>query len=181
QLIADTRSNAEKAEICSHYLKSLPDIKQQKLAVRFFGEGAFAAIDKKRLAIGHKTIAEAACGFLELDYDYVFRACKTATGSSSEAIEKLMEAWPIGIQKRNPKLHSLSEIADFFEHLAEIKSKEEKLQELHRLWSTLTPLEIKYAIRVMHQYSLRIGFEEKSILRAIASAFSQPLEDIRYA
>lgn len=181
QRIADTRSTVEKAEICASYLQSLPTLSDQQIAVRFFGEGALPANDERSLSIGHKTIAEAACSFMELDYDYVFRACRTATGSASEAIEKLMEAWPTAIAKRNPELISLQEIAAFFNEFASINNKEEKIKRLHELWSRLTPVEIKYAIRVMHRYSLRIGFEERSILKALSLAFSQSVDDLRYA
>lgn len=181
QRIADTRSSVEKSEICASYLQTLPTLTDQQLAVRFFGEGALPANDERSLSIGHKTIAEAACSFMELDYDFVFKTCRTATGSASEAIEKLMEAWPTAMAKRNPEPIPLQEIAAFFNELASIKNKDEKIKRLHHLWSRLTPVEIKYAIRVMHRYSLRIGFEERSILKALSLAFSQSVDDLRYA
>jgi DNA ligase-1 len=181
QLIADTRSNLEKAHLCARYLSSLPSLADQKLAIRFFGEGALPSLHARNLSIGHKTIAEAACAFMGIDYEYVFKTCRTATGSSSETIEKLMEAWPNAVAKRSPEWIPLKEIATFFEDLTELKHKEQKIARLHEMWARLTPVEIKFAIRIMHRYSLRIGFEVRSILKALSLAFDQSVEDLRYA
>jgi DNA ligase-1 len=45
----------------------------------------------------------------------------------------------------------------------------------------MTPLEVKYFIRILGQGSLRIGFETKSVENAIAKTYSKELEMVRYA
>jgi len=180
QSISDTRSVNEKIHFLSEYLKGISSLEERKIAVRFLAEGAFPSIENKRLGIGHQTIAKAACVFLELNYELVFKTCKSASGSSSETIEKLMEAWPIGIQKREPKEVSLKEILKFYEELAAVKKKEHRIDKLFEMWANLSAIEIKYLIRIMHQYSLRIGFDEKNILKGLSQFYGKSLESVRY-
>ena len=44
----------------------------------------------------------------------------------------------------------------------------------------MTPEEIKYFLRIMSQGSLRIGFETRSVIHALAQAFDQPMDEVRY-
>ena len=45
----------------------------------------------------------------------------------------------------------------------------------------MTPLEVKYFIRIMGQGSLRISFETKSVISSLALAFVRNIEKVRYA
>ena len=44
----------------------------------------------------------------------------------------------------------------------------------------MTPLEVKFFLRIMGRGSLRIGFESKSIISSIAKAFDKKVKDVRY-
>lgn len=181
QLIAETRKTNEKIDFFSAYLKHIGSNRTLELACQFMGEGAFSTTSGERVVIGHTTIAQCACEFLEIDYEAVFRPSRVATGSSSEVISKLMDNTSSGVKSRSPEPINLEAISNQFKALKNCKKRDDKFSELKRIWSTLTPLEIKYFIRIMSGGSLRIGFESRSILNAISLAFEADIEKIRYA
>ncbi len=180
QLIAESRKTSEKIEFFNAYLKSLHSDSALELACQFMGEGAFPTSSGERVSIGHSTISQCACEFLEIDYEAVFRPSRIATGSSSEVISKLMGNTITGVSKRSPKSINLESIKEHFVVLKNCRKRDEKYAELALVWSKLTPIEIKYFLRIMGGGSLRIGFEARSILNAISSAFSADLERVRY-
>lgn len=181
QQIAESRGSIKKTSLFANYLKSLQESSDIALACRFIGEGAFSTVSGKKASIGHRTIAVCAAQFCEIDYDLVFKPCRTATGSSSETIEKLMENLPMAIQKRTPKELSLQEVESAFIQLEAISKRAEKEALLQAFWGMMTPIEIKYFIRIMGQGSLRIGFEARSIINELSSAFDADTEEVRYA
>ncbi|MFW6347480.1 MAG: ATP-dependent DNA ligase [Cyclonatronaceae bacterium] len=181
QEIADTRGSKRKTQLFAGYLQSLEDDDSLALAARFAGEGAFSSVSGRRASVGSRTIGVCAASFCEIDYDLVFRACRTATGSASEAIEKLMENLPAARKKMEKRRLSLQQVSDIFEALENARKRVEKEAILHEAWQQMSPLEVKYFIRVMGQGSLRIGFEARSISAALALAFDQDTEAVRYA
>ena len=181
QIIRETRSSNAKINYFSSFLGSIDDEKELALAVQFTGEGAFDDLSGKRASVGSRTSGLAAAEFCGIDYDLVFKPCRTATGSSSETIERLMANIPHAIDKRSPTERTLSQIAEIFEELAALSGRDDKKELLHRTWSGMTPVEIKYFIRILGQGSLRIGFETRSVVASIADAFSADREEVRYA
>jgi DNA ligase-1 len=181
QRIADTRGSKRKTQLFADYLQTLQDDDALALAARFAGEGAFSSVSGRRASVGSRTIGVCAASFCEMDYDLVFRACRTATGSASEAIEKLMENLPAARQKMKPAELSLQEVSDIYEALEQARKRVEKEAILYEAWQQMSPLEVKYFIRVMGQGSLRIGFEARSISAALALAYNQDTEAVRYA
>jgi len=181
QEIAESRGSTKKSHLFADYLNSLNDPIDAALACRFIGEGAFSTVSGKKASIGHRTIAVCAAHFCDIDYDHVFKPCRTATGSASETIEKLMANLPFALEKRNPEWLSLSQIEKAYIKLEQMSKRADKENYLYELWGMMTPIEIKYFIRIMGQGSLRIGFESKSILNALAIAYNIDVEEIRYA
>ncbi len=181
QLIAETRKTSEKIEFFSEYLKQIKSDKALELACRFMGEGAFSISSGERVSIGHATIAQCACDYLEIDFEAVFRPSRVATGSSSEVISKLMGNTITGTSKREPESLTLETVLHHYELLRHCKKRDEKHAALQRIWSMMTPVEIKYFIRIMSGGSLRIGFESRSILQAISLAFKADIDRTRYA
>jgi len=180
QLIRQTRGSNAKITICANYLKNLHSDKDLYLAARFISEGAFDNISGKRASVGSRTAGLAAADFCDIDYDLVFKPCRTATGSSSETIEKLMYATPAARQKRSPVSRSLEEVEQIFEQLYNASGRSDKQEILLNTWQTMTPVEIKYFIRILGQGSLRIGFETRSVVSSIAKAFGKDPEAVRY-
>jgi DNA ligase-1 len=181
QTIRETRSSNAKISFFSDFLESIDDESELAFAVQFTGEGAFDDLSGKRASVGSRTSGLAAAEFCGIDYDLVFKPCRTATGSSSETIERLMGNIPHAIEKRSPVDQSLSEVSQIFEQLADLSGREDKKECLHDAWYRMTPVEIKYFIRILGQGSLRIGFETRSVVASIAEAFGAEREEVRYA
>ena len=181
QNIGLTRSSNAKAKLFSDLLKKIDTDHELALAAQFTGEGAFASLSGKRAAAGSRTVGLAAAGFCEIEYEIVFKPCKTATGSSSEAIKRLMENLPTAIEKRSPGRYTLIEVAHLFDRIQQAPSRNTKQELLQEAWSGMSGNEIKFFIRMMSQGSLRIGFESRSVISAISQAWNQDLEQVRYA
>ncbi|MCW9707817.1 ATP-dependent DNA ligase [Fodinibius salsisoli] len=181
QHIAESRSINRKIAICAKYFKSIDRDSNLNLAAQFLAEGAFSNLSGKRATVGSRTYSTCAANFCEIDYEKVFKPCKTALGSSSEAIEKLMHNIEAAREKRSPQKLSLADIVAIYENIAAVSSRDDKQAILRSAWKKMTPVEIKYFIRVMTRGSLRIGFESKSVVAALAQAFDKGVEAVRYA
>jgi DNA ligase-1 len=180
QSIAETRRTSEKVSIFTRYLGQLTDEQDVTLAVRFIGEGAVGSKSTEKVSVGHHTISKLAAEYCEIDYEKVFRPSKTATGSSSETIEKLFEnIESVRGKRKDIQLH-LREIDERFQRMSNLRKKVEKESFLTEIWSELSPLEVKYFIRIMGSGSLRIGFETRSILSSIAQCYGADPEKVRY-
>ncbi|MDX1587110.1 MAG: hypothetical protein R3222_10205, partial [Balneolaceae bacterium] len=181
QKIAETRGTNAKIRICAGYLKDIKTDEHLNLAAQFLGEGAFSSLSGKRASVGSRTYSTAAAEFCEIDYDLVFKPCRTALGSSSEAIEKLIRNVEAARKKQNPSQLSLGQVKSIYEQLYSVSSRADKQEILQKAYTEMTPLEIKYFIRIMSQGSLRIGFETRSLVSSLAKAFGKEVEDVRYA
>ncbi len=180
QRIAETRSTNAKIEICAEYFRDVNNDDDLNLAAQFLGEGAFSSISGKRASVGSRTYSTCAADFCEIDYEKVFKPCRTALGSSSEAIEKLMRNVPAAVEKRTPAQLSLQRVMAIYEELYHVSSRADKQEILREAYANMEPLEIKYFIRIMSQGSLRIGFETRSVVSAISKAFGKKVSDVRY-
>ncbi len=181
QKIRETRGSNAKIGLFADYLSALETADELNLAAQFIGEGAFSELSGKRASVGSRTSGLAAAEFCEIDYDRVFKPCRTATGSSSETIERLMEHIPAAIKKRSPANLRLDDIQEIAVNLYSASGRDQKKEILHNVWQKMAPIEIKYFIRILGQGSLRIGFETRSVVASIAKAFGRDREAVRYA
>ena len=181
QQILETRNTNAKIATCARYFKSLKTDKDLNRAAQFLGEGAFSSISGKRAVVGSRTYSTCAAEFCGIDYEKVFKPSKTALGSSSEAIEKLMRNIYTARSKRSPANLSLAEVETIYESISNVSSRADKQQILRDAWKQMTPQEIKFFIRIMTRGSLRIGFESRSVVSGIAKAFDKKVKDVRYA
>ncbi|HBX65227.1 MAG: hypothetical protein CL670_06415 [Balneola sp.] len=180
QLINETRGSNAKIKICAEYFRSLETDEDLQRAARFLGEGPFSDISGKRASVGSRTYSTLAADLCEIDYEKVFKPSKTATGSSSETIEKLFNNIPEAKAKWDPKNLSLEEVEVIYDALYSVSSRVDKQKVLTDAWIQMTPLEVKYFLRIMGRGSLRIGFESKSIVSSIAKAFKHKVDEVRY-
>ncbi len=180
QQINETRGSNAKIKICAEYFKSLDSDEDLGRSARFLGEGAFSDISGKRASVGSRTYSVLAAEICEIDYENVFKPSKTATGSSSETIEKLLNNIPEARAKWSAGNLSLEEVEEIFDRLCEVSSRADKQRILKEAWFQMTPLEVKYFLRILGRGSLRIGFESRSIASAIAKAFGHKTEEVRY-
>ena len=146
QSIAETRGSNAKIELCADYLPQLSS-SQLALACQYIGEGAFSNISGKRASIGSRTIGMAAADYCKIDYDIVFKACRTATGSSTETIQRLFENLTETRQKNTLKHWNLAHISELTEELAQTRARKDKQRILTRIWSGLSPLASKYFLK----------------------------------
>lgn len=181
QKIGETRSTNSKISICAAYFRTISSDEDLRRAAQFLGEGAFSSVSGRFASVGSRTYSTCAADFCEIDYEKVFKPCKTALGSASEAIEKLMHNITSARQKRIPAQLPLKTIEETYQKLYRLSSRADKQELLRELWSQMTPVEIKYFIRIMSRGSLRIGFEKRSVVSALAEAFDKKTEDVRYA
>src|SRR5699024_10587571 len=162
------------------YLYSIQNDGDLSLAVRFLSEGAFPPLSDKRIAMGSRTYSLCAAEFCEIDYEQVFKPCKDALGSASEAIEKLMHNIQAARSKRTPTGLSLADIEEYYNKLARLSSRADKQNILRSAWKKMTPAEINYFIRIM-RVAPHIGFSRQLIISAVAEAFEKDAADIRRA
>ncbi|HKK47423.1 MAG TPA: ATP-dependent DNA ligase [Balneolaceae bacterium] len=181
QHIAETRSTNSKISICAEYFRTLAADEDLNLGAQFLAEGAFSALSGKRASVGSRTYSTCAAEFCEIDYEKVFKPCKTALGSSSETIEKLMHNLETARKKRTDGQLTLGDVEKIYQELYRVSSRADKQEVLRNAWTKMSPVEIKYFIRIMTQGSLRIGFETRSVVSAIAEAFDKKIEEVRYA
>jgi DNA ligase-1 len=180
QHINETRGSNAKIKICAEYFKSLETDEDLQRSARFLGEGAFSDVSGKRASVGSRTYSTLAADLCEIDYEKVFKPSKTATGSSSETIEKLFNNIPEARAKWDPQNLSLKEVEAIYDELYSVSSRVDKQEILTNAWIQMTPLEVKYFLRIMGRGSLRIGFESKSIVSSIAKAFKHKVDEVRY-
>lgn len=180
QKINETRGSNAKIRICAEYFRSLTPDKDLQLAAQFLGEGAFSDVSGKRASVGSRTYSTLAAELCEIDYEKVFKPSKTAVGSSSETIEMLLHNIPEARKKWSAEELTLQEVRDIFEQLYDVSSRADKQEILKKTWLRMSPLEVKYFLRIMGRGSLRIGFESKSIVSAIAKAYGHKVADVRY-
>ena len=180
QRILETRDANDKITMASEYFRDIESDEVLYLAAQFLVEGAFSEVSGKRASVGHRTLAKLASDFCEIDYEMVFRPCRVAVGSSSETIQKLMANLPEAQAKWTNGLLCLHDIAGIFEQLSITKKSEQKQQIILESWSDMTPLEMKYFLRILGGGSLGIGFEMQHVIAAIAEAFGNNSERIRY-
>lgn len=181
QQIAETRSTNAKIRICAQYFGKIDQDEVLSLAAQYLGEGAFSSVSGKRASVGSRTYSTCAAEFCEIDYEKVFKPCKNALGSASEAIEKLMNNLEAARNKRSYSNLSLTDVKDIFDQLYKASSRVEKQKILWDTWTKMEPVEIKYFLRILGQGSLRIGFETRSVISALAKAFGKKVERVRYA
>lgn len=180
QSISETRGSNAKVNICAEYFRSLEDESDLELAAQFLAEGAFSDLSGRRTSVGSRTYSTLAAEICEVDYEKVFKPSKTAVGSASETIEKLFTNIPEARKKWHPEYLSLKQVSEIFERLYDVSSRADKQEILKESWLWMSPLEVKYFLRIMGRGSLRIGFESKSIVSSIAKAFKHKTDEVRY-
>lgn len=179
QQIAETPGIPAKISLCAAYLRSINTDQDLRLAARFLNAGVFPCRSGKRIAIGSRTYSTCAAEFCEIDYEQVFKPCKNALGNASETVEKLMQNIKVARAKRSPAGLSLSDTQQDYEKLSQLSGRAEKKNILESVWKKMTPVEIKYFIRIM-KGSLGIGLISRHLISAIAEAFGQKTAEVQY-
>ncbi|MDG5767684.1 hypothetical protein QA596_09425 [Balneolales bacterium ANBcel1] len=183
--VSGARSRPQKAALFADYLKSLDDtgdlVRAVCLAANCSVPGESGSGRVTSSAAGHRTVALAASDFCGIDYQHVFRPCREATGSASEAIQKLMANMPIAIKRRKPVQPSLRDVMLNIETLASSIDQKEKIRLLQHLWQQMTPVEIRYVIPMLQAGRTGSVTDLQTVLDSIALAFDADPAAVRQA
>lgn len=180
QALSATKSSNKKVALFAHALTNAKDMQEACLMAQFVGEGVFPSTSTKKASIGPKLAAECCSKICDIDYEIVFKACKQATGSGSEAIALLLSNFT-SLDTSSKLMPSLKDVVKMAEQFSLLKKKVEKEALLIKWMQQLAPISVRYLIRIFSQHSLRIGFELRSVLQAIATATKANIADVRYA
>ena len=174
-----------------HFVEILRDIQRRGtlhelvLACRFVSEGAFDPQSGLTGRLGARSQGLWVSEYCGIDYEKVFKPCRTATGSGSEAIELLLENMSPPSSKsdstKKRPFWTLLDMEDAFGRMARARKSSQKKELFDQWLHELSPLEIKMALRMLGGGSLRIGFETRSVLQAIAAYQESSVDQIRYA
>ena len=178
--IAATASKLDKIGLVAAYLRDLEDFDLAPVT-RYFTVTHFPQVEERSLAIGGRTIAEAAVAMWAID-DGALSIAYHATGDLGAALGRFVKpSQDLGLYRETltpARLYTLLvEIAD-----AAGKSAQKRRRFLcERIFSACTePLEATYVIKIMTG-ELRIGLREGLVVDAIAQAFSRDLRAVRRA
>jgi DNA ligase 1 len=178
--IAATASKLEKIELVAAYLRGLDDA-DLAAAARFFTGNPFPQRDERSLAVGGRTIVEAAQGVWGID-ETALSVSYRATGDLGAALGPFVRpAVDLGLFRETltpAGLYALLvEIAD-----ASGKNAQRRRRILcERIFAACTdPLEATYVIKIMTG-ELRIGLREGLVVDAVAAAFARDPRAVRRA
>ena len=178
--IAATASKLEKIALVGDYLRELDDADLAP-ATRYFTGNPFAQAHERSLAVGWRTIVEAAAATWGVD-DAALGVAYRATGDLGAALGPFVRpAHDLGLFRDEltpARLYALLlEIAD-----AAGKNAQKRRRILcERVFSACTdPLEATYVIKIMTG-ELRIGLREGLVVDAVAQAFARDPRAVRRA
>lgn len=178
--IAATASKLEKIELVAAYLRGLDDA-DLAAAARFFTGNPFPQRDERSLAVGGRTIVEAAQGVWGID-EGALSVSYRATGDLGAALGPFVRpAVDLGLFRETltpAGLYALLvEVAD-----ASGKNAQRRRRILcERIFAACTdPLEATYVIKIMTG-ELRIGLREGLVVDAVAAAFARDPRAVRRA
>ncbi len=178
QRIAATQELSSKIAVTKDYLATLGEEINLKPAIQFLNEKPPGS--KPKIAAGQRTIGLSAAEFCGIDYERVFKPCRSAMGSTSATIQKLMENIPEAQSRRTPKIVLLSEVQQWLNDLKGMRERKRKSSFLHELWEQLTGLEIRYLLCIISREPLQTGLGTWEIAEAVARAFDEDIRRIRY-
>ncbi|MFO7166916.1 MAG: ATP-dependent DNA ligase [Chloroflexota bacterium] len=171
--LAATSSRLAKAEILRVYLAGLSD-EDLPIAARFFAGRPFALADERVLNVGWAVVREVVCALSGLDAE-AFGRLATEHGEAGAAAEVALA----GRVAAAPTL-TLRDVADAYAALAAARGPTQKRPLLEQLLRQMTPLEAKYAIKIIGG-DLRIGLQEGQLEDALARAAGVPVGQVQWA
>lgn len=176
--VSETSKTREKTALVSEYLKHL-DGKELSLAALYLSGRLLPYGASLNLNVGWKLILDSLNGLISLRNDEFGRIYRRFGDLGQTACFLLRE------KNILPSFSTitLSDLAKALEKIARISgksSRKEKGTILEEIFRQLSPLGIKFLIRLLLG-DLRIGLKESLVESGIARAFTQPLSSIRQA
>jgi len=174
QSLSQTNSRLQIAALAADFLaRRSPE--EAAIAARFMVGRALAQGGEPRLNVSGRAVWKiaAALGGGEDQGEDIF----TAAADFGEAVEMVMR---MRREEPAPTL-TLTEVARTFEGIAEVEgrgARKRKLEGLATLFALMTPLEAKYAAKVLIG-EMRHGMSEGLMLEALAKMAGRPVDEVR--
>jgi ATP-dependent DNA ligase len=175
--LSDTLRIDEKIQILKQYLLCCQN-ETLELTLQFLSGEYLLLFKDHKISIGTQVLGRSATDFLEIDYDLVFRPCRKAMGKTPETIARLLENIDIVSDKTSIKSYTISQIMDFLIDFNECKKQPEKLILVNKVWTTLTPVEVRFFIQLLTG-KLSIGLTTEIILNTYAITYNYKLDKLR--
>ena len=174
QSLSQTNSRLQIAALAADFLARLTPA-EAAIAARFMVGRALEQGGETRLHMSGRAVWKiaAALGGGEDQSEDIF----TAAADFGEAIEMLMRLRP---KEPEPTL-TLTEVSRGFEEIADVEgrgARKRKLEGLGALFARMTPLEAKYAAKVLIG-EMRHGMSEGLMLEALAKMGGRPVDEVR--
>ncbi|MCX8169158.1 MAG: ATP-dependent DNA ligase [Candidatus Methanomethylicia archaeon] len=166
----------------SDFLKILDDDEISAAVSMILGR-AFPPSSGLRLNVSWATIAKGLKGIVHGDWKIFEKAFKS-TGDIGSSVKIFIEFSRVSRQTTLiPKNLTINEVKKFFENIARISGLESvnhKIRILQTFFSLLSPIELKYVVRILIG-EMRTGFSEGLMKEAISKAFNIPIDVLNKA
>lgn len=171
--LAATPGKLAKRAAIAAYLQTLgPSL--AGTAAQYLTGNPFAESDSRSLQVGGQILARA-LETVSRATPTAFQAAYRRYGDLGAAAELLLQPLPLP----DPRI-SIDEIAFRFARMAATRLQSSRLAQLIDLLRALSPLEAKYAIKLMLG-DMRIGVRQSLVEEAIAQATAQDVAEVRHA
>jgi ATP-dependent DNA ligase I len=176
--VSETPGKNDKIALLGEYLRTLSH-DDLTAAARFFTGNPFAQRESRTLAVGSRTLIEAARNVWGVD-DAALRAGYRATGDLGAALGPLVcPAVDLGLFRDTLTPATLKALLDQIADAVGKSTGRKRLLLCERIFASCTdPLEATYVIKIMTG-DLRIGLREGLVLDAIAFAFERDPAGVR--
>jgi DNA ligase-1 len=170
--IAGTTSKLKKIGFLADYLRDLEEGDLRAAAVFFTGR-PFALTDERTLNVGWAALSNAVQQISGAT-DEAIHDVYLERGDLGESAERLLAGRPA------EGFLSPAQVQEKFAELVKLSGAANKLPLILDLIRGLTPVETKYAVKIVTG-DLRIGLKENTVEEAIAKAFNRPVDAVRRA
>ncbi len=174
--VAATSRTSEKVARIATYLRTLSPT-ELPIATVFFSGRPFPEADGRALGVGWSAIAAATLALVDGDATALARAYDRHSDLGRAVGDVLAEAGHRPDPAASPRL---SEVAAAFVEIEATPGSAAKTERLRDLLARCDPLTATYVVKVLTG-ELRIGLRDGLVEAAIAAAFEQPVEDVKWA
>ena len=173
--LAATGRTSEKVAILAEYLRSLSPA-ELPIAVTYLSGRPFPERDPRTTGLGWAAISAVIEAETDADDGALGRAYDRSSDLGQAVHDVLLEA------RRRPsgELPSLTDVSDAMTAIAAARGAADKATIFRTLLWRCDPLTAKYVVKVMGG-DMRIGLREGHLEAAIAAAFEQPLDAVKWA
>jgi DNA ligase 1 len=187
QAIGQELKTGEKVRLVADLLRRAESDDDLYTIAVWFSHGPFPPTERRTLSVGGslervayaRLAGEQSDRTGTLDYE-IFVACRTMTGSTTDAVEMLLEAHlRLGQEIVRSEGLRVAQVQEIYNSLADTSSTAGKLEIIVNTWRAMSPLEIGFFMKTMSR-SMRIGMTGTLFEQGIALAFERPIDDIRY-